>query len=71
MNASQPTLDELERTVERMEGRFGACEDAQTRALFTAYLALKPRFAADLADQRDLALANASALMLIKQMTID
>ena len=56
----RPTLAEIDATVARMEQRY---RDA---GLFEAYRRLTERFAADLADPRDLALSKAAALMLIK-----
>ena len=60
-----PALAEIEMTVERLERRYAGS------ALFPAYRALCQRFAADLSDQRDLALAKSAALMLIKQLEGD
>jgi hypothetical protein len=57
-----PSTEEIEATVERMEARFGGSIH------FAAYRALCRRFAADLQDRRDLALAKSAALMLIKQL---
>ena len=57
-----PSLDEIEATVERMEARFAGSIH------FAAYRVLCQRFAADLQDRRDLALAKSAALMLIKQI---
>jgi len=58
--ASVPDLAEIEATVSRMEARYRA------DPLFPVYQRLCERFEADLSDRRDLALAKASALMLIK-----
>lgn len=55
-----PDLAEIEATVARMEAVH------RNAPLFAAYLRLCERFAADLANPRDLALARASALMLVK-----
>jgi hypothetical protein len=60
-----PTLGEIEATVERMERRYAGSSH------FPAYRALCLRFAADLSDTRDLALAKSAALMLIKQLEGD
>lgn len=57
---AEPTLEELEATVTRMEARW------RTSPLFAAYAALSLRFEVDLADRRDLALAKSAALMMIK-----
>lgn len=58
--AGAPDLAEIEATVSRMEARYGA------DPLFPVYQRLCERFEADLSDRRDLALAKASALMLVK-----
>ena len=60
-----PTLAEIEATVERLERRYAASSH------FPAYRTLCSRFAADLTDARDLALAKSAALMLIKQLEGD
>jgi hypothetical protein len=60
-----PALAEIEATVERMERRYAHSVH------FPAYRTLCLRFAADLADPRDLALAKSAALMLIKQLEGD
>ena len=59
MPASVPSLEEIEATVARMEERYRA------HPLFADYLRLRDRFAADLSDPRDRALAKSAALMLI------
>jgi hypothetical protein len=58
--ATEPTLEELEATIARMEARW------RSSPLFDAYEALCLRFEADLVDRRDLALAKSAALMMIK-----
>lgn len=58
--ASVPDLAEIEATVVRMEARYRA------EPLFAVYRRLCTQFEADLSDRRDLALAKASALMLVK-----
>ena len=55
-----PDLAEIEATVVRMEARYRA------DPLFPMYQLLCERFESDLSDRRDLALAKASALMLVK-----
>lgn len=56
------SLEELLATVARMEGRL-----AGTTELWDVYLALKSRFEKDLAaSPRDVALAKASALMIVQ-----
>ena len=59
---SPPELAEIEATVVRMEARYGGSIH------FPAYRRLCERFAADLSDPRDLALAKSAALMLIKYL---
>ena len=60
-----PTLAEIEATVERMERRYAGSIH------LSAYRTLCERFAADLEDPRDLALAKSAALMLVKQLEVD
>ncbi|HTM77637.1 MAG TPA: hypothetical protein VL133_08420 [Devosia sp.] len=60
--AEVPTPAAIEATIERMELRYGKSIH------FAAYRALCERFAADLSDPRDLALAKSAALMLIKYL---
>ena len=57
-----PRLAEIEATVERMEQRYASSPH------FAAYQALCRRFAADLSDPRDRALARSAVLMLLKQL---
>lgn len=66
MSRSMPDLNELTATVARMHTQLSAHADAGVRALLTHYAAAEQRFAADLADPRDYALACASALMLVQ-----
>jgi hypothetical protein len=58
--ASVPDLAEIEATVSRMEARY------RDDPLFPVCQRLCQRFEADLNERRDLALAKASALMLVK-----
>ncbi len=58
-------IEEIVATVERMEARLG--KDPLAQQLMSHYFELKPRFLADLRDPRDVALANASALVLVQQ----
>ena len=60
-----PDLAEIAATVARMEARYGGSSH------FPAYRSLCERFAADLSDPRDLALAKSAALMLIKYLEGD
>ena len=62
----EPTLAEIEATVERLLARLEASPHAGTAALLTAYRKLDARFRADLDNPRDLALSRGAALMLIK-----
>jgi hypothetical protein len=62
----QPTLAEIEASVERLEARLGQSAHPGTRHLFANYRKLDARFRADLADPRDLALSRGGALMLIQ-----
>jgi hypothetical protein len=52
---------DLRETVERMEERL------RTHALFPVYEHLSERFAADLADERDVLLSRAAVLMLLQE----
>ena len=60
MNPLVPDLAEIEATVQRMEKRLSASR------LFPAYERLCLRFAEDLSEPRDRALAKSAALMLIR-----
>jgi len=62
----EPTLDEIEATVERLEAKLAASPDEATRRLLTTYRKLDARFRADLGNPRDLALSRGAALMLIR-----
>ena len=56
-------------TVARMELRLSTHPSAGVRSLFEKYRALVERFEADLgASARDVALARASALMLVQEV---
>jgi hypothetical protein len=60
---------ELKATVARMEARLRAAASPAARAAYIHYTHLAPRFEADLAGSpRDVALAKASALMLVQQI---
>jgi hypothetical protein len=66
----RPTLAEIEATVARMEARLAAESDPQAAPAMAAYRRLLPVFQRDLAaDPRDIALARASALMLVQTLT--
>jgi hypothetical protein len=65
--ATVPDLAEIAATVARMEARYRTGSAAGT--LMTAYDRLAARFAADLADPRDLALAKSAALMMVAELT--
>ena len=59
---------ELVETVARMESRLSAHPDPRVRSLFASYRELVERFEVDLgASTRDVALARASALMLVQE----
>jgi hypothetical protein len=63
---------ELVDTVARMELRLSKHPSAGVQALFEKYRALVVRFEADLgASARDVALARASALMLVQEVARD
>ena len=62
--ASIPTTPELMSTIARLELRYRRHADAAD--LFTAYEKLCERFEDDLAEERDVLLSKAAALMLIK-----
>lgn len=67
------SLDEILATVTRMEARLSALQDPAVRHLWQLYRQqLVPRFDADLqASARDVALAKASALMLVQAVAQD
>lgn len=62
----QPTLEEIEATVERLEAKLAASPNEATHRLLATYRKLDARFRADLGHPRDLALSRGAALMLIK-----
>ncbi|MBB2688217.1 MULTISPECIES: hypothetical protein [Rhizobium] len=62
--SSIPTTIELSSTIDRMENVYRRQDEA--RALFDVYEKLCQRFEQDLADERDLLLSKAAALMMIK-----
>lgn len=63
------TEQELAATVARMESRLAAVSSPKVAHLLALYRGLVPRFQADLgASSRDVALARASALMLIQAL---
>jgi hypothetical protein len=57
--------DELAETVARMEARL------RGHSLFPVYERLTERFAADLADERDVLLSRAAVLMLLQETASD
>jgi len=69
MKEMEPTRETLERTVERLTARFQSLPEAAP--LMRALSALEPRFISDLPDQRDLALARAAALMVVRAVIED
>jgi hypothetical protein len=69
MSGGAVGLAELQATVRRMESRLSAVQHAQVVQLMRLYAELCLRFEADLsATPRDLALAKASALMLVQAL---
>jgi hypothetical protein len=61
------SLEELSATVARMEGRLAQSDDPFVVLVWRAYEALAARFEKDLGGApRDVALAKASALMLVQ-----
>lgn len=60
-------LDEIRRTVLRMEAALQESDAVVVRQLMEAYAALLPRFASDLADERDEFLTRGGALMLVQE----
>ncbi|ANM09474.1 MULTISPECIES: hypothetical protein [unclassified Rhizobium] len=62
--SSIPTTIELSSTIDRMESVYRRQDEA--RAVFGVYEKLCQRFEQDLADERDLLLSKAAALMMIK-----
>ena len=62
----QPTLAEIEATVERLSARLAASPHPNMAAPLAALRKLDARFRADLDNPRDLALSRGAALMLIK-----
>ena len=56
-----PSEAELRDTIERMEAR------SRGHPLFPLYQRLSERFGADLADERDVLLSRAAALMLLHE----
>jgi hypothetical protein len=63
--AAIPNLDEIEATVVRMEQRY------RHEPAMVAYRRLSERFAIDLSDRRDLALAKSAALMMVRELARD
>lgn len=69
MNPMQVSLEELSKTVLRMEATLSSATDPRVREAYAAYVALVPRLERDLAvSPRDVALAKSSALMLVQQI---
>jgi hypothetical protein len=58
----RPDEVELRETVERMEERL------RTHPLFPVYERLSERFAADLAEERDVLLSRTAVLMLLQEL---
>ncbi len=69
MSGGAVGLAELQATVRRMESRLSAVQHVKVEQLMRLYAELCLRFEADLsATPRDLALAKASALMLVQAL---
>ena len=68
MNASHTVSEaELVTTIARMEMRLGAVKNPAVESLMFHYFSVAKRFESDLASShRDIALAKASALMLVQ-----
>lgn len=61
------TLEDLQETVQRLESRLGGSGRPEIRQWMDCYAGVAARFERDLApDPRDVALAKASALMLVQ-----
>jgi hypothetical protein len=65
------SIEELRTTVERMEARLAAFDDALAYELLAAYRTLTPLFASDLDDERDELVSRGAALMLIQQVLLE
>jgi hypothetical protein len=65
---STASIEELKKTVSRMEERFRRDDREQARQLMTAYQLLVEQFASDLGNERDELLSRAGALMLIQKL---
>lgn len=65
-----PTVEiiELQKTVQRMEQRLRKHDAPLVRELLASYDELRPRFAHDLQDERDVLLSCGGARMLIQQI---
>jgi hypothetical protein len=64
---SPVSIEELLATVARMEARLSALQEPAVKELWRVYMELGPRFEKDLgASARDVALAKASALMILQ-----
>ena len=63
------SLEEVVKTVDRMEASLSNAEDTSVAKAYHRYQALIPRFESDLgADSRDCAMARAGALMLVQEL---
>ena len=61
-----PDLIQIKMTVERMERLYSAQKSEAAQVLWAAYVKVSARFETDLADERDIWLSRAAALMLLK-----
>jgi hypothetical protein len=59
--------EEIRTTVQRMEQNLAKEKDSLAEQLLNAYWGLKPRFFADLANEREALLCCGGALMLIQE----
>lgn len=63
---SQASVENLRATIDRMERRLFASDDATVLRLIDAYRGLVPRFESDLRFERDILLSRGGALMLVQ-----
>ena len=61
-----PETDQIKATVEHMENHFSVQEGEGAQSMWQAYIQLAKRFETDLANERDLWISKAAALMMLK-----
>lgn len=61
-----PDIEQIKATVARMEMQYSTSRNGQNHVLWPAYLQAVARFEGDLADERDIWLSKAAALMVLK-----